>query len=676
MVSITIILIILSGILALLVALFQYVYKSKTSKIRNWLVLLRFLSVFGVLLLIVNPKFEAVSYYEEKPNLIVAIDNSKSINYLGQDQKAKVFFENFISNDLLNAKFNVKAFKFGSDVKTADSLTFIDNQSNFSSFFKRYNELYKNTIAPIVLITDGNQTMGSDYSFNTSRIKQSIYPVILGDTTSYSDLRVGQVNVNRFAYLKNKFPIEIITNYSGEEAVDAVLRIRSGNAILFSKSLKFNSTKTSEIVTVNLNASSVGVKTYSVELAPLANEKNITNNYKNFAVEVIDQKTNIALVAKTIHPDLGALKKAIESNEQRSVSILNPKEFLSQNTDFNLVMLFSPNRNFKSVYDKISSQKLNTFTIAGSSTDWDFVNKNQSFFKQDVTNQSEDYQPSLNLNYGTFIVDNITFDNYPPLKSEFGYTSFLVPEETLLYKSLNGIDTGSSLLSTLEYNGQKHALLNGEGIWKWRAQSYLDTDTFEDFDNVIGKLIQYLSSNKKRRRLNIDFKSFYNQNESIVINAQFFNKNYEFDPNGNLSIFYKNINTNTTSTLPLLLKNASYRIDLSGITPGNYEFTVRSNDEPVSASGKFKILAYDVEKQFLNADVTKLKTIAANTKGKSYFINSAYVLIDDLVSNESYTTIQKSKRSTISLIDYKYLLALIALALSLEWFIRKYNGLI
>ncbi len=672
----TIIYILISGIIALLVALFQYVYKSKPSKVKYALACLRFISVFGVLLLIINPKFEAISYFEEKPNLVIAVDNSESVKYLGHDNKVRDLYENLISNTRLNDKFNVQAFKFGTNITEIDSLTFTDKQSNISDVFKRYNELYKNTKSPIILVSDGNQTLGNDYSYTATRTNQSIYPIVLGDTTTFSDLKVGQVNVNRFAYLKNKFPLEIIANYSGTAPINSVLKVRSGNTTLISKPIQFNATKTSEIISVNLNANTVGVKTYSVELVPLENEKNTVNNYKNFAVEVIDQKTNIALVAETVHPDLGALKNAIESNEQRSVTIFNPKEFTSEDSDFNLVMLFSPNNNFKPVYEKISNQNLNTLTIAGTNTDWVFLNANQNYFNQNITNQSEDYQPQLNINYGTFIINNITFENYPPLQSEFGFTSFLVPEETLLYKSINGINTEASLLSTFEINNQKHALLNGEGIWRWRAQSYLDTDSFEDFDNVIGKLVQYLSSNKKRRRLNVDYKSFYNQNESIVINAQFFNKNYEFDTNGNLSIIYKNKETQATSTLPLLLKNASYSINLSGISPGDYEFTIKSNDEPVSSSGVFKILEYDVEKQFLNADVTKLQTIATSTNGKSYFIDNVDDLVDDLITNERYATIQKSNRSIIPLIDYKYLLGLIALALSLEWFIRKYNGLI
>lgn len=672
----TIIFIVISGIIALLLALFQYIYKSKKSKVKLWLAVLRFVSIFAILLLLVNPKFEAVSYYEEKPNLVIALDNSESVAYLKQDEKAKTVFQNLITSTELQNKFNIKTFKFGKNVQSSiDSFYFNERQTNISGFFKNYNELYKNTISPVILISDGNQTIGNDYKYIVKK-NQPVYPIILGDTSTFSDLRIGQVNVNRYAYLKNKFPVEIITNYSGIEPITGSLNIRLGNSIVFAKKIEFNANKTSEIVKANLNASNIGIKNYKVEIVPLENEKNKVNNYKNFAIEIIDQKTNIALVAENLHPDLGVLKKAIESNKQRSVSILKPEEFISQSFDFNIVILFSPNNRFNSVYKRILNQKLNTFTIAGSSTDWNFVNDSESLFKQEVTNQSEDYQPELNPNFGVFIVDNITFIDYPPLKSDFGTTTFLVPQETILYKTINGINTEESLLSTFEINNQKHALLSGEGIWRWRAQCYLNTDSFEGFDNFIGKLVQYLSSNKKRQRLSLDYKSFYNQNENIIVNAQFFNNNYEFDTNSNLQITYVNEETNVSKTLPLLLNNTSYRINLSGIEPGDYNFSIKSNDEPISSSGNFTILAYNVEQQFLNADVTKLQNVATSTNAKSYFIDEYNTIISDLVSDERYATIQKSERNRIPIIDWKYLLSLIALALSLEWFIRKYNGLI
>ena len=673
----TLIYIIIAAISALLLALFQYLYKSKLkSNLKYLLSALRTISIFGILLLLINPKFESFTYFDEKPTLVVAVDNSESISYLKQDEKAREVLNALKNNSELNERFKIQRYSFGKSVKTLDSLNFNERQSNLALALKQFGEVYANQTAPIVVLSDGNQTYGSDYSYIAKGIKQPIYPVILGDSTVYSDLSIKQLNVNRYVYLKNKFPVEIIANYSGNDAISTELKIWSGNSVVFRKTLQFNASKSSEIVLTALLANSVGVNTYRVELVALENEKNKVNNIKNFGVEVIDQKTNIALVYDRMHPDLGALKKAIESNEQRSVSIIKPKDYLSKINDFQLVILYQPNNNFNSILKEIKEQKINSFIISGTTTDWNMLNESQEYFKQTITNQTENYQPSLNRNYGTFIIENLDFTSFPPLKSEFGALQISVPYEILLYKTVNGIITEDVLLATFEADATKHAILNGEDIWRWRAQSFINTNSFNAFDEFINKLVQYLSSNKKRKRINIDYKSFYNGNDDVIILAQYFNKNFEFDNSASLSIILKHKENESLREVPLLLNNGNYTVDLSGIEPGLYDFTVKHNSESIATSGSFKILEYDVEQQFLNADIDKMKSLAKNSLGESYFATESLNLIENLLTNKRYATIQKSTKNIVPLIDWKYLLGLIALTLFFEWFIRKYNGLI
>jgi len=675
--KLTLLYITIAAITALLLALFQYLYKSKLkSNLKYLLTALRTISIFGILLLLINPKFEAFTYFNEKPSLVVAIDNSESVSYLKQDEKSKEVVNTLMNDSELKERFDIQTYKFGKSVSTLDSLSFSERQSNIASALKQFGEVYANLTAPIVLLSDGNQTYGTDYRYIAKGIKQPIYPVILGDSTIHSDLSIKQLNVNRYVYLKNKFPVEIIANYSGKEAIETELKIWSGNTVVFKKTLEFNALKSSEIISTALTANSVGVKTYRVELVPLPTEKNKVNNIKNFGVEVIDQKTNIAIVYDRLHPDLGALKKAIESNEQRSVSILKPQEVIDKINDFQLVILYQPNYNFKSLLNAIKEQKVNTFIISGATTDWNLLQKTQGYFKQVVTNQTENFQPSLNKNYGTFIVENLDFNSFPPLQSEFGSLQITVPYETLLYKRVNGITTEDILLATFETEGTKHAILNGEDIWRWRSQSYLNTNSFNAFDEFINKLVQYLSSNKKRRRINVDYKSFYNGNDDVIISAQYFNKNFEFDNTASLSIVIKNKEDNSVREVPLLLNSGNYTADLSGINAGLYEFTIKHNSESISASGSFQVLEYNVEQQFLNADIDKLKAIATESNGDAYFTSETDKLIGTLISDNRYRTIQKSTKNIVSLIDWKYLLGLIALSLFVEWFIRKYNGLI
>ncbi|MGB6268839.1 MAG: VWA domain-containing protein [Olleya sp.] len=673
----TLIYILLAAIVALLLALFQYKYKSKSaSKSVALFTFLRFITLFSIFLLLINPKFEQVKYDTEKPNLVVVIDNSTSLKYLNQDQNAKNALQKLINNADLKDKFNIEVFSFGRTINKADSIPFNQEQTNLDKTFKELSQIYKNTISPTILITDGNQTVGNDYQFSAKKYKQPIYPIILGDTITYSDLKISQLNVNKYAYLKNKFPIEAIVVYNGVDAVTSKFVVTKGNATVFSKPLTFSKTKNSEVLNFTLPASGVGVQDYKAQVVPLATEKNKVNNYKNFAVEVIDQKTKVAIVSTILHPDLGTLKKSIESNEQRQVEFLKPNQILNQLNDFQLVIIYQPNNSFNPLFDELQKQNKNKWVITGTKSDWRFLNQVTSEFSMDISSQTEDYQANLNTNYSSFIIEDLDFESFPPLKSTFGDSDFKTPFETILYKTVSGIKTEEPLLATLETNGRREAVLFGENLWRWRAQSYLNNDSFLEFDNFIGKLVQYLASNKRKNRLNVDYNSFYNGSENIIISAQFFNKNYEFDVNESLSILLKNKDTNQQSTRPLILKGNSYQVDLSNLPAGNYNFTVNATSENIASSGNFKIIEYNIEQQFLNADVTKLQLIATNSNGNAYFIDNYNAITENLINDNRYQPIQKSNKSVVPLIDWYYLLFIIASSLALEWFIRKYKGLI
>ncbi|WP_298757755.1 VWA domain-containing protein [uncultured Psychroserpens sp.] len=673
----TITYIIISGIIALLLALFQYAYKSKIKGSRSWLLsALRFVTLFSVFLLLINPKFDQVSYYNEKPNLVVAVDNSESVSYLEQSQNTSQLINSLKANEALNDNFNIEFYSFGKEVNETDSLSFDEKQSNLALVFERLAEVYNSSISPTLLISDGNQTYGNDYAYLTKRYKQAVFPVILGDTTTYTDVKIQQLNVNRYAYLKNKFPVEVIATYNGNSTVNTQLKITSGATTVFSKPITFSKTITSQIVNLTLPANRVGVTSYRAQVVPLNNEKNTINNVKNFAVEVIDQKTNVAIVSDVLHPDLGALKKSIESNEQRNAEILSTTEFLNKANDFQLVIVYQPTNNFRALFKEIDRLNLNKIVVAGTKTNWSLLNQLQTNYKQQLTNQTEEYQPTLNQNYATFIVDNLNFGEFPPLKAEFGETIFSIPFETILYKTINGTQIEEPLISTFEINDRREALILGEGIWRWRAQAFLNENSFNSFDNFIGKLVQYLSTSQRRTRLNVNYESFYNGNDNVKITAQFFNKNYEFEDNASLNITLKNKDTDNTRSFPFVLKNTNYEVDLSGLDAGDYSFTVSVNNENISKSGELKILDYNVEQQFLNANVTKLQSLANSSNGQSYFIDNTSSIVNDLLNDSRFATIQKSTKKVVPLIDWKYLLALIALSLAAEWFIRKYNGLI
>ncbi|MCB4797665.1 VWA domain-containing protein [Neotamlana laminarinivorans] len=673
----TILYIVLAGIIALLLALFQYYKKNEKSmfKLNMLFSVLRFISVFSVLVLIINPQFNKTNIYTEKANLIIATDNSKSVKFLKQDQKTLQLLKKLASNQDLNSKFNIQFYNFGETLNLSDSLDFSENQTNISSAFNQLNKIYRQTTAPTILITDGNQTYGNDYQFVNNNYKHPIYPIVLGDTLTYTDLKIEQLNVNKYAYLNNKFPVEVILVYNGKEQVSSNFTVSNNGRTVYSSTLKFSEENNSKVLNFTIPANSVGFSNYKATISPIENEKNTVNNTKNFAVDVINEKTKIAIVSDIIHPDIGLLKKSIETNKQREIVILKPNEFISQINDFKLVILNQPNNSFKSVFEVVKKNKINKLVIVGSKTDLFFLNNTVKEYEFEITNQTENYQAQLNSGFSPFIVSDIEFESFPPLLSNYSSVIFNTPYQVLLNKTLNGVSINEPLIATIENDKQREVLIFGENIWQWRAQSFLNTKSFNDFDDFIGKLIQFLNTNQQRSRLNIDYNSFYNSGTNIIVKAEYFDKNFVFDTRETINITVVDEASNEQKTYPFVLKNNNYQVDLSNLSPGSYKFNIQTSTDKLTKSGRFEILDYNVEEQFLSANVTKLRSIATNSNGEAFFMNNTDNLISTLVNDERFTPIQKSKKETLPLIDWKILLAIIALSLSAEWFLRKYNGL-
>ena len=628
--------------------------------------------MFLLCLLFINPIIKNKTFQNIKPILSVLVDNSISTRFFKEDNTVKSIIADVKNNVELNNKFDVNYFSFGSSLNVLDSLSFSESQTDISEALESVNKLYKNNIAPVLLISDGNQTIGNDYEFINS--KQTVYPLIIGDTAMYKDVSISQLNVNKYNYIKNKFPVESLLFYEGNEEVNTKFNIYSNGKIVFSKNIRFSPTDNVKTISTNLSSNKEGVNYYTASIQKLDNEKNIINNKRNFSVEVINEQTKILILTSFLHPDIGALKKAIESNKQRSVDVLTIDNKNIQIKDYQLVIMYQPNNKFNKIFTIIKKENSNTLVITGSKTDWSFVNNQQLGFSKNAIAQTENYEAIYSDQFLTFFQKDINFESFPPLLDKFGEVALSKEHETLLYQKINGITSKQPLLATFDINNQKSAVLLGEGIWKWRSASYLNQTNFQDFDEFIGNIVQFLASNKIRKRLDVITDNLYPANATITMNAFYTDKNYKFDKRANLWLQLVHETNKTTKKLPFSLVNNSYQIDLEGLKSGEYSYSVSVENQKVKKYGKFKVTKYQVEELFTNSNKQKLQKLADNAGGKLFHSDSRDQLIQELLNDEKYYTTQKSTIKEQNLIDWKWILCIAVLLLVIEWFIRKYYG--
>ena len=675
MTTTTLLLLLVSLLIAGRLSFFQYIYKAKNkSKIGWFLAFLRFLSLFGILLLLINPILTRKTLEVVKTPLPIVIDNSSSISFLKANERTLELYKKMQSNSDLQQKFDVQSYQFSDDFGPTKTFDFKGTQSNIDIVAKNLKSIYKNATYPTVLITDGNQTSGNDYVYSFDAANK-VYPIIVGDTTTFLDFKINQLNVNKYAFHKNKFPVEAFLQYSGTKSITADFIISQGNSVLSKQSIAFSPAKKTATVSVLLPADKIGLQVFKATISSKEKEKNTYNNTKNFAVEVIDQKTNIAIISAISHPDLGAMKRAIESNVQRKVTIAKPNEIKSLQ-DYNVLILYQPTTDFKTIFENNKGTGINTFIITGNNTDFNFLNQQQDNLNFKMSGQKEDYLSVFNGQFNLFAADNIGFENLPPLQNAFGTVTTKGAVSVLLSSKIRSIDTNSPLLAFAENQGKRAAYLLGENSWKWRLQTHVNNQSFEKYDVFIDKIIQFLASNNSKKSLVVEHESFYNSGEAIEITAQFFNKNYEFDEKARLTIAVTNTKTKQTKNYDLLKGNNSYKVNLDGLKAGPYAFTVKELNSKTTYSSSFEILDFDIEKQFVKPDVEKLTQLATQTQGKAFFPDQVDVLIKTLLENDEYKAIEKNIVTKTPLIDWIWLLVLISFLLATEWFVRKYNGLL
>jgi hypothetical protein len=674
----TIALLLLSVLIAAGLSYFQYFYKNKSqSKLYKGLAFLRFLIIFGILLLLINPIISRKTYETVKTPLAIVVDNSKSIAELKADAMSKEVFEKLATNSDLKEKFDLQLYRFDSEFEAfeeAKELDFKGKQSHVDKVAKSLKSINKNLVFPTVLVSDGNQTSGEDYVF-TFDANNKVYPMVVGDTTTYLDLKISQINVNKYAFHKNKFPVEVFLQYAGTKSINASFSIAQGNNVLTQQTVSFSPAQKAQVVTVLLPADRIGMQLFTAKISSTESEKNTYNNSKKFAVEVIDQRSEIALISSINHPDLGAIKRSIETNASRKVTIVKPKE-ISELNKFNVLILYQPTAEFKNVFDANKNLRINTWIATGNNTDYNVLNQQQNQMTFRVSTQKEDYLASFNSDFNLFATDNIGFENFPPLENVYGTIKANDNVSVLLNSRIRTLDTNAPMLAFSDQQGARTAFLIGENIWKWRAQSYIDHKSFDKFDVFIDKIIQFLASNDSKKSLIVNHERFYNSGDALEITAQYFNKNYELDEKARLTITVTNSQTKQVKRYDLLRASNSFKVNLDGLAAGNYTFTVKELNSNSSYSAGFEILDFDIEKQFVNPDLVRLRQLASQTQGAVFVPNQVDNLIKTLLENNDYKSVQKEIVTKTPIIDWIWLLILIALALATEWFVRKYNGLL
>ena len=126
----------------------------------------------------------------------------------------------------------------------------------------------------------------------------------------------------------------------------------------------------------------------------------------------------------------------------------------------------------------------------------------------------------------------------------------------------------------------------------------------------------------------------------------------------------------------MIINNYSYSLNISDLESGKYSFVVNVNKKQQRFTGAFEILNFNIEQQFTNANIDQLELLSENTNTNVYFNSQINQLIEHLISEKRFYSVQKITKKSLYLLEINYWLLLLIISLTSEWLMRKYNGLI
>ena len=666
--------IVLCAILSLGLVWFQYFFRPGPTRFRYFLAALRFFAVLGLLVLLINPKIRETRVFLEKHRLVLLLDNSASIRTDSSRQALYNLRSLFGRDPEIADRFDRDLFTFGDALSLSDSLDFTAGRTNIGSALDRATQAINSDHAVILIATDGNENSGRSY-LQAAGTGIPVYPIVIGDTTRYRDIRIDQLNVNRYAFLDNKFPVEVLVSYSGDAPAVAELEITDNGNRVYRETVRLgagNSTWQSEIL---LDAQAVGFHRLAAQLSALPGERNTSNNRRIAGLEVVDERTRILLVHTGNHPDLGALRRSILQNEQREVRLVSPETALEQLDAADLLILYQPDTRFRSLFQALAQRDVPRMTLTGPRTHWSFLNQAQSVYELADIGPADDILPLRDAGFGYFDLSDWDVSGYPPLEGPLGNLLIGAENQTLLGQQVRGVDMEEPLLVLIK-GPYREALLQGSGIWQWRMAAFRNSGDFASFDEFIAKTLLFLTAGGSSKRLTLDYQPLYEDSGNARIRARFYDESFAFEPGARLTLELADSTGNRLESRPMALRSDFYEADVAGLPPGTYQFTVIAGDSGFSESGSFSLMAFDLEAQQLSSDAATLGLLARETGGALYYPDTASELRDSLLQADRFRPVQKSRRNVVPLIDFRWLLFGIVSCLAAEWFIRKYNGLL
>ena len=635
---------------------------------------LRFFSLLLVIFLIWKPQMKKTVRETQPPIIAVALDQSRSMTlHLSDTLNAYADVQDKLQSILGNA-FELDYIGFHENVFPFDTLSFLGNETDISTVLRYASKRYTpERLAAVLLLTDGISTTGTSPSVVGNAFESPVYAMVYGDTLPTTDATVERVVHNSFVYAGNQLEIMADLTFLESDGQRPTVRILRGNEEVYRQTLDpIEGERVFRRIQTNVPSSQQeGLLNYTLEIEPMEGETYLTNNSRRFYVNVMRQKKRIRIIAGSPHPDLGAIRLALDQLEHYDVDIAIGDEASPQDADIIVLHNYKLSAAEK---DYVQKQQTGVLHILGPRSDVDGLS---DVIKVEVSGDFERIRPSFNSNFTSFRLDDWWMTNggeLPPLQSYFSKGTVVSGADVMASSMIQGIVTERPAIVNGTVDNLPVMVVNGLGIWQWRMYAFRETGSHNMFNQWMSSFFRYLGSVQRKERLQLFHAERMREGQSINIDARVYDAAFEPTTSAEVTLDIMQdgeVLYNYTFS-PSVNK---YKLNIKGLPAGTYTYEARAKlgNETFRAAGNLIVEPYEAEFVHTTARIDEMRALAKVTGGMAKTYAEVDALVEAMKGIKAKSVIKEyQKRSP--LIDFWWLLLLLLLSLSVEWYLRRRAG--
>jgi hypothetical protein len=620
-----------------------------------------------------------------RPVVVIARDGSSSLLSAGDTAALRGTYRGELEAlaERLAQRYEVRTFTYGEQVREGLRFDQTDGLTDMAQLFREvYDRFAGPDLGAVIVDGDGIINRGRDPLLDATRLGVPVHVIALGDTTVRPDLLVRGVDHNRINYLGNEFPLLVRVEARHLAGTTSRISIMQGDRELAGREIKITGDPWTAETPFTVRADRPGLQRFTVVVRAAAGEANTVNNRQDVFIDVLDDRRKVLLLAASPHPDLGALRLALQGLEGYGTEMAFAGEFTGKVEDFDLVVLHrlpSVKHPVQAVLQRSVATGTPLLFVLGTGSDMAAVNTHNGALRiAGARPGTTDALPVLARGFDGFTLEDDvvrTFERFPPLQVPFAMYEPVPGGTPVFNQRIGAVRTEQPLIAVSRQGARRTGIITGEGLWRWRLATHQQHGDHRRFDLFVHKLVQFLALRVDRDRFRVSHAREFAGNEPVRFAAELYNAALEPVNTPEVSIVLRD-GEGRDYPYTFTPAGTGYRLDAGRLPAGSYTWKARTEHDGTvhTADGEFVVRDLLAEQLNTVADHGLLAGIAARTGGLLVRPGSTDQLELAIRDRPEIAARSYTHASLGDLIGRWWILLVILGLLTAEWVMRRRAG--